>query len=226
MSIEHSGRPIGRLIKRRPSAIGYSDSCLHAAGGYSLDLGFWWYIEWPQAIQQSTLKFVYNDKDGKLVSINALEYASLIINYVAACYVLTQVYPTADDPHPVVLLYADNRTAESWLIKASKSSQAGRALGYIQAALMINNPVGINVDHVTSKDNKIADEISRIESELVLLTEMQKIYKDHPSLRSCQRFHPCAELKSLIMETLLAKKFIDPLEISRRILATPGRITT
>ena len=219
-------RPIGHLIKRRPSAIGYSDSCLHAAGGYSLDLGFWWYIEWPQAIQQSTLKFVYNDKDGKLVSINALEYASLIINYVAACYVLTQVYPTADDPHPVVLLYADNRTAESWLIKASKSSQAGRALGYVQAALMINNPVGINVDHVTSKDNKIADEISRIESELVLLTEMKKIYKDHPSLRSCQRFHPCAELKSLIMETLLAKKFIDPLEISRRILATPGRITT
>ena len=38
-------RPIGHLIKRRPSAVGYSDSCLHAAGGYSLDLGFWWYIE-------------------------------------------------------------------------------------------------------------------------------------------------------------------------------------
>ena len=82
----------------------------------------------------------------------------------------------------MVLLYADNRTAESWLIKASKASHAGRALGYIQAALMINIPVGINVDHVTSEDNEIADRISRIESELALLTEMKKIYKDHPSL--------------------------------------------
>ena len=219
-------RPIGHLIKQSPSGVGYSDSCLHAAGGYSLDLGFWWYLEWPKNIQQQTLKFIYNDKDGKLVSINALEYASLIINYVAASHVLTHVYPTKGDPHPVVLLYADNRTAESWLIKASKSSHAGRALGYIQAALMVNNPVGINVDHVTSKDNEIADRISRVKSELALLTEMQKKYKDHPSLISCQRFHPCAELKSLIWETLLARKFVDPLEASRRILATPGAITT
>ena len=59
---------------------------------------------------------------------------------------------------------------------------AGRALGYIQAALMINNPVGTNVDYVTSEDNKIADKISRILSEAILLTEMQKVYKDHPSL--------------------------------------------
>ena len=219
-------RPTSHLIQRSPSGVGYSDSCLHTTGGYSLYLGFWWYLGWPENIQQRTLKFIYNDKDGKLVSINALEYASLILNYVAASHVLTQVYPTKGDPHPVVLLYADNRTAESWLIKASKSSHVGRALGYIQAALMVSNPVGINVDHVTSKDNDIADRISRIKSELALLTEMQKNYKDHPSLRSCQRFHPSAELKSLIWETLLARKFVDPLEASRRILATPGAITT
>ena len=73
-------RPIGHLITRSPSATGWSDSCLHAAGGYSLNMGFWWYMEWPQNIQQSTLKFIFNNKDGKLVSINALEYASLIVN--------------------------------------------------------------------------------------------------------------------------------------------------
>ena len=105
-------RPIGHLIKQSPSGVGYSDSCLHAAGGCILDLGFWWYLEWPKNIQQHTLKFIYNDKDGKLVSINALEYASLIINYVAASHVLTHVYPTKGDPHPVVLLYADNITSE------------------------------------------------------------------------------------------------------------------
>ena len=99
-------------------------------------------------------------------------------------------------------------------------------LGYIQAALMINNPVGINVDHVTSKDNEIADRISRIISESILLSEMNKIYQDHPSLRSCKRFHPSAELISLILDTLSAKKFVDPLQISRRVLASPGQITT
>jgi hypothetical protein len=219
-------RPLGHLIKREPSGIGYSDSSLHAAGGYSLCMGFWWYIEWPKAIHECTLKFVYNNKEGKLISINALEYASLIINYVAASYVLAKVCPSPGDPHPVVLLYADNSTAESWLIKASKSSHAGRALGYIQAAFMINNPVGTNVGHVPSEDNEIADKISRIASESVLLAGMQEIYKKHPSLTYCQRFHPNAELISLILDTLSTKKFVDPLQISRRILANPGKITT
>ena len=87
---------------------------------------------------------------------------------------LTHVYHTPWDPHPMVLLYTVNRTAESWLIKASKVFQVGRALGCILATLMVNNPMGINVDHVTSKDNKISDKISHIESELVLLSEMKK----------------------------------------------------
>ena len=219
-------QPLGHLIKRSPSGTGWSDSSLHAAGGYSLDMKFWWYIEWPENIRKCTLKFVYTNKDGKLVTINALEYASLIINYAAATFILSHVMRSPRDPHPVVLLYADNRTAEAWLIKASKASHAGRALGYIQAAIMINNPVGTNVDHVTSEDNEIADRISRIASEAVLLTEMDKIYKDHPSLRSCARFYPSAELISLIMEALSTKKFTNPLTASRRVLAAPGKITT
>ena len=219
-------QPLGHLIKRKPSGTGWSDSSLHAAGGYSLDMKFWWYIEWPEKIKSCTLKFVYTNKDGKLVTINALEYASLIVNYAAATFVLLRVMRSSKDPHPAVLLYADNRTAEAWLVKASKASHGGRALGYIQAAIMINNPVGTNVDHVTSEDNEIADRISRIASEAVLLTEMDKICKDYPSLQSCARFHPSAELTSLIMEALSTKNFTNPLTVSRRVLADPGRITT
>ena len=166
--------PLGHLINRNFSGISYSDSCLHAAGGYDINMGFWWYIEWPEIIQKSTPKFIFKNDNGNLVSINALEYASLIINYVSASYVLTNVCPMRGDPHPVALLKADNRSAESWIIKASELSLAGRALGYVQAALEINNPVGTNVDHVTSEGNKIADRISRIESETILLTEMRK----------------------------------------------------
>ena len=219
-------RPIGHLVPRDPSCTGWSDSCLHAAGGYSFDLRFWWYIEWPSKVYKYTLKFVTTNKDGTLITINALEYASLIMNYVAVTYVFTRVQNTQRrDPHPVALLLADNRSAEAWLKRASTASEAGRALGYIQAALMINNPVGTNVGHVTSEDNKISDRISRIRSESILLTEMQKLRQDYPMLRSCKRFRPSAELVSLILDALSTKKFVNPLLASRRVLSSPGEIT-
>ena len=219
-------RPLGHMIPRDPSGVGYSDSCLHAAGGFSYDMGFWWYFEWPQSIQACTLKFITNDSQGNLITINSLEYASLIIEYVAAFHALTIRNPSPADPHPVVCLFADNTTAEAWIIKASKASLAGRALGRIQASLMINNPVGINVNHVTSSANVVADRISRILTEANLLSDMQPIFQDFPALKSCQRFHPSAELISLILDTLLHKKFVDPLLTSRAVLAAPGRITT
>ena len=103
---------------------------------------------------------------------------------------------------------------------------AARPLGYVQAALVINNAVGTNVDHVTSEDNKIADRISRMKSEAILLTEIHNKYQDHPSLTYCQCFHPSAKLTLLISDILLVKKFINPLPISRRILVAPENITT
>ena len=218
-------RPIGHLIPRDPTGVAWSDSCLHAAGGYSFDMGFWWYIEWPEAIKKCTLKFVVTDKEGKLITINALEFASLIINYAASTLVLVNLRHSRDDPHPVVLLWADNRSAEAWMIKASSTSSGARALGYIQAALMMNNPLGTNVGHVTSEENKVADRISRVKSERDILTEMNLLSQDFPQLKSCQRFHPNAELISLILETLSTKKFVNPLHVSRRVLACPGEIT-
>ena len=112
------------------------------------------------------------------------------------------------------------------MIKGSKKSLAGRALGRIQAALMINNPVGINAAHISSTDNVIADKISRILTEANLLTDMQPLFQDYPLLQSCRRFHPSAELISLISDTLLQQKYVDPLQLSRQILSAPGRITT
>ena len=81
-------RPISHMIKRDPSGIGYSDSCLRAAGGFSLDMKFWWYIEWPADVQIRTLRFIKNNKNDDLISINVLEYAALIINFMAATYFL------------------------------------------------------------------------------------------------------------------------------------------
>ena len=37
--------PIAHLIRRDPSATAWSDSCLYAAGGFSVDMRFWWYLD-------------------------------------------------------------------------------------------------------------------------------------------------------------------------------------
>ena len=126
----------------------------------------------------------------------------------------------------MVLLRADNTTAEVWAQKGSKRSFLGRALGLLQCALMINNPVGINVSHVSTTDNVVADRISRIIKESNLETEMNTLMQDFPQLICCRRFQPSAEAISLIMEILSSKKYVDPLEVSRRLLKNPGEFTT
>ena len=218
-------RPIGHFVRRDPSGTAWSDSSLDAAGGFSLDMGFWWYIEWPRKVRQWTLRYVRDNKSGRLVSINVLEYAALIISYVASTsYFLRNKDPS--DPYPVALLWADNTTAEAWVEKACKRSAAGRALGRLQCALMINNDVGINAAHIDTKRNEIADRISRIKRESNAIPEFQHLMQDFPQLRSCSRFHPSAELVSLVMDALLQERSIDPLEASRRVLAGLGKITT
>lgn len=182
----NKSRPIGHMIHRAPSGVGYSDSCLRAAGGFSICMKFWWYIEWPDHIQKRTLCFVKNNKDNKLVSINVLEYAALIINFIAAKYYFRTYHSDPSDPHPMVLLYADNFTAEAWAkLKQCKTSMIGRSLGRLQCALMMNNNVGLNVDHVTTKKNVIADRISRIKKETNVLPDFEKLTQDFPQLTSC-----------------------------------------
>ena len=178
-------RPISHCIARAPSGRAGGDSSLLAAGGYSIDMGFWWHIEWLEEIRRITLRYIRNNKDGNLISINVLEYATVIINYVASTFYFTKISPNPTDPYPAVLIEADNTTSESWVIKACKVSLIGRALGRLQCALMITNPVGINAGHVSTNDNFIADGISRITTASnadSYFTSLQQVY---PQLRSC-----------------------------------------
>ena len=219
-------RPIAHMVHRDPSAIGYSDSCLRAAGGFSIKMKFWWYIEWPECIQKRTLRYIKNNKNNMLISINLLEYAALLIEYVAATHYYRNGGTDDSDPYPTVLLYADNTTAEAWAkMKSCKTSMAGRALGRLQCALMINNHVGINIGHVTTKDNVIADRISRIKKETNTLPDFEKLTQDFPQLTSCRRFHPSAELVSAITAILLQEKSFDPLEARDSILEKLGQNT-
>ena len=90
---------------------------------------------------------------------------------------------------------------------------------------MINNPVGINVGHVTSKDNEIADRISRFKNSNYATSGFPLLAQDFPQLKHCCRFHPSAELISFILDALLLKKCKDPLLIAQQLLACPGKLT-
>ena len=214
--------PIAHLVRRDPSAIAWSDSCLYAGGGFSITMGFWWYIEWPEEIRKHTLIYVRNNKDGTLISINVLEYAAILVNYAAA-YHFYHINPDPSDPFPMVLFYADNTASESWMEKACNSSLIGRALSRLQCAMMMNNNVGIRTAHITTTKNVIADRISRIKRETNSMRGFSSILQDYPALAGCKRFQPSAALISHLMDAISQKKFIDPMEVSASIRSNPGQ---
>lgn len=218
--------PIAHLISREPFAHGFSDSSLRAAGGYCASLNVWWYMEWSDDIRQRTLLHLKNNNSGKFIDINVLEYAGLLITFVACYHRLVERRALEQDPNPMVLVSGDNTVSESWSRKASKHSPIGRALGRIQCGLMIDNPVGFLTDHIPTEENVVADKISRIESELALSHAFPRLCQEHPALSGCQRFLPSSDLVSCIMAALLRSECREPVSLSRLVLQCPGRITS
>ncbi len=93
---------------------------------------------------------------GDTISINTLEYAAIIINYIALIIAFLDA-PNDNDPFPTTLLFTNNVVSEVWICKGAKKSPAGKALSFPQALLMINNPVGIHADRISTTDNVIAN---------------------------------------------------------------------
>lgn len=205
--------PIGHIIPRDPTGSMFGDSCLRGCGGYSLSFLFWWHLEFPLEIILRTLLHRSHNDDGLLVSINCLEYITVIINYCAALVALSTNQFT-DDPYPVVLSITDNTSAMNWTTHTSKNSMIGRALARFFCGLMIDSPLGINSKWIATDENKVADEISRIKKEQSNTTthfsfEYSLLKKQFPELKDCRFFQPSQELLSMIWEIVLTKKCPD-----------------
>jgi hypothetical protein len=56
--------PIARIFPRMPTFITFGDSCLKGAGGYSLSLGFWWHLPFPEEVKLRTLLHKWDNADG------------------------------------------------------------------------------------------------------------------------------------------------------------------
>ena len=103
---------------------------------------------------------------------------------------------------------------------------AGRRLGHLQCAMMINNPVGLATDHIDTHTDIIADKIYRWDEQSDVLPGFAKLKQDYPQLQNCKRFHPSSELLSLISDVLLLERLVNPLKIMQVLQDYPGRITS
>ncbi len=222
--------PITHIILWMPTFTSFADSCLKGAGGYSILLGFWWHIPFPEAVKQHTLLHKQDNKDGLLILINVLKFVTVIINYYATLHIVTTTSAT-DDPYPVLLNVTNNASALSWTTGACKKSKVGHMLARFFCLLMINLPLGINSKWISTDDNKIADDISRIKKESAMRTHPHFFYylsltQRYPKLIRCSSFMIQPKLILLIWEIVLTERWPCHNKIRRLRLKPLGKLIT
>jgi hypothetical protein len=121
-----------------------------------------------------------------LISINVLEFVTVIINYLASLHVITKTTFT-DDPHPVLLNVTDNMSALKWRTGACRKSKIGRRLARFFCSLLIDSPLGINSQWISTVANKIADDISRLKKLLQQQSNNSHVSFDYLSLKQRYR---------------------------------------
>ena len=229
--------PIAHLIKRDPDYQSWGDSSLSSAGGFSIDLDYWWEVDWPEEVRKRTLKFKdtpenkrYTGKDGflkkKLIDINMLEHATIIINFACATFAYLLLNEATRPKQPVLLNWADNKSAKSWTKKAARHSIGSKALSRILARLMLHSLLGINCDFIPTEENIIADGISRLKSKNFF--DINRLMQEFPQLMHCRRFHISPEFLSEVCSALCsgnAKAVTEMLEFEQLILKKSISVT-
>jgi hypothetical protein len=171
---------------------------------------FWWYLEYPtEIVRRATLA---NNKGGKYISINTLEMACVIVNYAAAIYVCW--HDKIDLGHfPVILNWCDNTSACKWINTRCKESLIGRALGRFFCGMIMGTSLSLDADYISTHENVIADDISRLKRSADGQYDHSKLLTDHPLLCSCRTFQPSKNLLTTLWDIMLNSASPDPLII-------------
>ena len=198
--------PIAHMVPRDPDFSGKGDACLDGAGGYSEDLHFWWYFDWPKEVKKKTLKYykknVQVDKNN-FVSINLLEYVTIIVMYAAATETVREKESTLIHKYPIFKNESDNKSAVAWTRKAAMSGPIGKALARLFCMINKDNMLGLESAYLRGEDNEVADNISRMNSEKLKLASTELIAA-FPTLKNCRRFYPNQEFLSCLTCALLS----------------------
>jgi hypothetical protein len=192
-------------------------------------LGFWWHIRFANKTIQRTLLFKSNNEDSLLVSINVLEFMTVIINYCTALHIFPTTNVT-EDPHPVLLNITDNASALSWTLHTCKRSRIGRLLARFFCSLLINSPLDINSQWISTNDNKIADDISCLKKQSDTNPapnfDFTTLKQTYPELNHCSFFQIQPKLISMIWVIVLTKKWPSHEEVQTLKQRPLGRLTT
>ncbi len=125
-----------------------------------VQMAFWWHLPFLEEVKLRTLLHKRDNADGLLISINVLKFVAIIINYCAALHMALSKNPT-NNPYPVLLNVTDNASGLSWTMGACHKSRIGCLLARFFCLLLINSPLGINSQWISTLHNAIADDISR-----------------------------------------------------------------
>jgi hypothetical protein len=151
-----------------------------------------------------------------LVSINILKFVTVIINYCTALHVVW-TSPVIDDPNPVILNVTVNSSALSWTLHTCKGSKIRQMLACFFCSLLINLPLGINSQWISTIHNKIADNISCLKRQSDINSSPAFDYtilkQTYPKLRHCSFFQIQPELILLIWVIVFIKKWPNHEEV-------------
>jgi hypothetical protein len=157
-----------------------------------------------------------SNDDSMLLLVRVLKFVMVIINYCAALHVVW-TSPVTDNPHPVILNVTNNSSTLSWILYTCKRSKIGQMLARFFYSLLINLPLGINSQWISTINNKIADDISHLKKhsdnnsspafDYIILKQM------HPELRHCSFFHIQPKLILLMWDIVLTKKWPNHKEV-------------
>ena len=200
-------------LLRDPNYLSAADSCKTAGGGWSKCLRFWWHLAYEEEVVRRAR--LPNNKHGKLISINVLEFVCVIINFAAAIYAI-HVDGGSTDMYPVLCNWCDNTAACSWVNYKCKQSLIGRRLALLFVGLLLSTNLGIQAEWISTLDNFIADDISRFKNEKSHEStfDYSSLLSSYPNqLQGCRQFIPSNRLLSLISDVLLKGVSPDPLTI-------------
>ncbi len=158
---------------------------------------------------QRTLIHKKDNKDGLLITIKVLEFTTVIINYCASLH----MFPTkniTDNLHPVLLNVTDNASTLSWTNHTCRKSELGRLLAQFFCSLLINSPLGINSQWISTNNNKIADNIScakKMSTNPSHSFDYSTLRQTHPELIHCSFFQFQPELILLIWKIVFTEKW-------------------
>ena len=172
-------RPIGLLIERLPTIFTNTDAAYSGLGGWSKELDHMWRLSIEDLWACGFPKFDRHnpqygepdidvpDKNGKLCHINILEFIAMIIELWICVRQLFEDHSLIDGGH-ILLAWADNTSALSWLRYASRTRRPPvRRLARFLLAFLAHPFPALNLrvqgKHLAGELNKGADRLSRFE---------------------------------------------------------------